>query len=77
MSRAGHAHADHPIAPQEQFDSMRQQRETGLLGMWVFLATELLLFGGLFTCYGVYRYRFPEGFHEAGGHRNRSRVYGD
>jgi cytochrome c oxidase subunit 3 len=35
------------------------------LGMWLFLFTELLLFGGLFLLYAVYRYKHPEGFHAA------------
>src|SRR5438552_18586395 len=38
-----------------QFDSLEQQRETATLGMWTFLATEILFFGALFTGYVVYR----------------------
>jgi cytochrome c oxidase subunit III len=34
-------------------------------GMWLFLYTEMLLFGGLFIVYSVYRYRNPEAFHQA------------
>jgi cytochrome c oxidase subunit III len=34
-------------------------------GMWLFLFTEMLLFGGLFIVYSVYRYRNPEAFHLA------------
>ncbi len=34
-------------------------------GMWLFLFTEMLLFGGLFVVYTVYRYRNPEAFHLA------------
>jgi cytochrome c oxidase subunit 3 len=37
------------------FESMEKQTETGKLGVWFFLATEVLFFGGLFTAYGVYR----------------------
>lgn len=36
------------------------------LGMWLFIFTELLLFGMLFVIYAVYRYRNPEAFHLAG-----------
>lgn len=36
------------------------------MGMWLFLFTELLLFGGLFLVYAVYRYQYPEQFHLAG-----------
>ena len=44
------------------------------LGMWVFIATEVLLFGALFTSYGVYRLEYPELFHEARTHM--SLLYG-
>src|SRR5690242_16136391 len=37
--------------------------ETARLGIWAFLATEVLLFGGLFTAYTVFRIRYPELFH--------------
>jgi cytochrome c oxidase subunit III len=39
-------------------------------GMWLFLFTELLLFGGLFIIYAVYRGEYTEGFHEAAHHLN-------
>lgn len=52
----------------EQFDDIEQQRETAKLGMWVFLATEVLFFGGLFLSYTVYRYLNPEGFAAASRH---------
>lgn len=35
------------------------------MGMWLFLFTELLLFGGMFFLYSVYRYQFPDQFHLA------------
>lgn len=35
------------------------------MGMWLFLFTELLLFGGMFILYSVYRYKYPEAFHIA------------
>lgn len=38
------------------------------LGMWLFLATEILLFGVLFTSFALYRWAFPAEFHEASGH---------
>lgn len=44
---------------------MEQQREAGTLGMWAFLITEILFFGGLFLAYMVLRSRFPEVFAEA------------
>jgi len=48
-----------------QFDSLGQQTDAGSLGMWVFLATEVLFFGGLFTTYTVYRVFYSTGFSAA------------
>ncbi len=45
-----------------QFDDREQQKEAGTLGMWLFLGTEILFFGGLFIAYTVYRIKFPAGF---------------
>jgi cytochrome c oxidase subunit 3 len=47
------------------FDSAAQQYESVMLGMWIFLATEILLFGGLFCAYAVYRANHPEIFEYA------------
>ena len=44
------------------FDSMDQQRDAALLGMWAFLATEVLFFGGLFLAYTMYRISYPAAF---------------
>ena len=52
----------HPKHLAHHFDSPRQQFESGKLGMWLFLATEILLFGGLFCAYAVYRANHPEIF---------------
>ncbi|MBI4397384.1 MAG: cytochrome c oxidase subunit 3 family protein [Elusimicrobia bacterium] len=49
---------------------MSWQRETSLLGVWVFLLTEVLFFGGLFTGYAVYRSGYPDIFSEASRHLN-------
>ena len=45
---------DEPIL-EVQFDDLEQQHETSMLGMWLFLATEVMFFGGLITAYAVYR----------------------
>jgi len=45
-----------------QFDNPEQQRSAGELGMWVFLATEILFFGGVFAAYTIYRLRYPQVF---------------
>lgn len=52
----------------EQFDDLEQQHEAARLGMWIFLATEVLFFGGLFLAYTVYRFLFPETFAAASRH---------
>ena len=44
------------------FAALEQQRGAAVLGMWIFLATELLVFGALFTGYTVYRFKFPAEF---------------
>jgi cytochrome c oxidase subunit 3 len=44
--------------------------EGAKLGMWLFLFTEILLFGGLFILYSAYRTRYPLEFHEGGQHLN-------
>ncbi len=50
------------------FPNLRQQEHAARLGMWLFLATELLLFGGLFTAYSVYRFLYAESFAEGSAH---------
>jgi len=51
-----------------QFDDLEQQHDAAQLGMWAFLATEILFFGGMFLGYAVYRYRFPDAFAHASNH---------
>jgi cytochrome c oxidase subunit 3 len=55
----------HAAAHAHQFEDARQQAEAAQLGMWAFIATEVMFFGGLFIGYAVYRHRFPEGFASA------------
>jgi cytochrome c oxidase subunit 3 len=45
-----------------QFDDAEQQRTAADLGIWIFLATEILFFGALFVAYMVTRIRYPEAF---------------
>jgi cytochrome c oxidase subunit 3 len=44
------------------FDDIEQQREAGTLGMWAFLVTEVMFFGGLFMAYILYRSKYPVEF---------------
>jgi cytochrome c oxidase subunit III len=65
-------HAEHEHHPklQHHFDDMEQQAEASSLGMWVFLVTEIMFFGGLFMAYLAYRSANPVGFQEASHHLN-------
>jgi cytochrome c oxidase subunit 3 len=53
----GHGHHDPHLA--HHFDTPEQQFTSAKLGMWVFLGTEILMFGGLFCAYSVYRHNHP------------------
>lgn len=57
------SHANSYVA--HQFDSMEQQKSSATLGMWLFLATEIMFFGGFFMAYIVYRLLYPAGFQAA------------
>ncbi len=58
---AGNVHAHDPGVA-HHFENADQQYQSAKLGMWVFLATEILFFGGLFCAYAVYRANHPEIF---------------
>jgi cytochrome c oxidase subunit 3 len=51
-----------------QFEDMEQQNEAASLGMWIFLVTEIMFFGGLFLSYVVYRTIWANEFAEASRH---------
>src|SRR5215216_8201411 len=59
-----HAHR----ALQHHFENMEQQREAGTLGVWVFLVTEIMFFGGMFLAYTLYRSLYPAAFASASNH---------
>jgi cytochrome c oxidase subunit 3 len=56
---------------QHHFTTMEQQFDTAKIGMWLFLATEVLLFGGLFVGFGMMQARYPREFVEAHEHLTR------
>jgi cytochrome c oxidase subunit 3 len=60
--------AEHHPALQHHFDSLEQQKESSTLGMWIFLVTEIMFFGGLFLAYVVYRHAFPAVFAASSHH---------
>ncbi|MEP7212498.1 MAG: cytochrome c oxidase subunit 3 [Acidobacteriota bacterium] len=58
----------HPPGLQHQFEDMKQQEESVAIGMWLFLVQEIMFFGGLFTVYLVFRWRFPMAFAAGSNH---------
>lgn len=59
--------SDHELALAHQFDDTAQQHEASFFGMWIFLCTEVMFFGGLFTGYAIFRNLYPAAF-SAGAH---------
>ena len=53
---------EHPPQLRHHFDDMDQQFDSATFGMWVFLLTEIMFFGGMFGAYTVYRSMYPEAF---------------
>jgi cytochrome c oxidase subunit 3 len=75
LSDSAHAHVPagthtHHPRLQHHFDTLEQQQHAATLGMWVFLMTEVLFFGGLFLTYTLYRMWYPEMFRLASEHLN-------
>lgn len=64
----------HPSYVQHHFSDAQQQKDSAKFGMWIFLLTEILLFGGLFCAYAVFRAWYPEMFYNA--HLALDRVLG-
>jgi cytochrome c oxidase subunit 3 len=63
-----HVHDAHHPALAHHFDSLEQQQQASQLGMWVFLATEVMFFGGLFMAYVLYRALYPDAFAASSHH---------
>jgi cytochrome c oxidase subunit 3 len=59
--------APHHPALAHHFSDMHVQKESASLGMWLFIAQEIMFFGGLFLAYTIYRHLYPVAF-EAGSH---------
>jgi len=55
-----HSNDGHPEFLQHHFHTVEQQKAASKLGMWAFLAQELLFFSGLFMAYSVYRFWYPD-----------------
>src|SRR6266536_6554908 len=63
-----HEHATAHSALQHHFENMEQQRAAATLGMWVFLVTEIMFFGGMFLAYTLYRNQYSAAFASASNH---------
>ncbi len=64
-THAEHGHHDHAPFIAHHFDGPEQQFDSGKLGIWVFLVTEILFFSGLFVAYTLWRSHHPEIFEQA------------
>ncbi|MEZ5398561.1 MAG: cytochrome c oxidase subunit 3 family protein [Bryobacteraceae bacterium] len=62
------SHAGHPPGFAHQFEDMEQQLDSTVLGMWIFLAQEIMFFGGMFAGYAIYRFRNQDAFAAASNH---------
>ncbi len=62
----------HSSVLKHHFEDLGQQHACERLGMWMFLATEILFFGGLFGAYAMYRIWYPHEFELASSHLNRT-----
>jgi cytochrome c oxidase subunit III len=62
------ASGTHSLALRHQFASAAQQKDASTLGMWVFLVTEIMFFGGMFCAYTVYRSLYASAFGAGSNH---------
>ena len=65
-------HHEHAHGLQHHFATFEQQMDASKIGMWLFLATEILLFGGLFVGFGLMQSRHPEAFVAAHHHLDKN-----
>jgi len=64
-----HGHGHGPDSPlHHQFEDIEQQNESYIVGMWIFLATEVMFFGALFLTYTLYRWNYQRDFYIAHEH---------
>ncbi len=72
QTHGDHSHGgEHNPYHQHHFATMEQQFDTSKIGMWTFLATEVLMFGGLFVGFGLSQGKFPQEFVDAHHHLQR------
>jgi cytochrome c oxidase subunit 3 len=68
----GEVHSEHDPRLQHHFATFEQQLDASKIGMWLFLATEVLLFGGLFVGFALQQASHPEAFLAAHHHLDKS-----
>ena len=61
---------DQTPAARHHFESLEQQKDASTIGMWIFLVTEIMFFGGLFMAYFAYRQAYPAAFASASNKTN-------
>jgi cytochrome c oxidase subunit III len=66
-----HDHHEHGEFIAHHFDTAEQQFDSGKLGIWIFLVTEVLFFSGLFVAYTLWRYHHPQIFEQAHVHLDK------
>ena len=66
----GHGGHNHHGLLHHHFDDLDQQREVNTIGMWSFLVTEVMMFGGLFFVYTLYRWSFGPAYAAGSHHMN-------
>jgi cytochrome c oxidase subunit III len=72
IDKRGEHHAEHDPRLQHHFATFEQQLDATKIGMWLFLATEVLLFGGLFVGFALMQAAHPQAFLEAHHHLDKS-----
>jgi len=68
LSDSSPALATHNRDLQHHFTTMEQQKDASVMGMWVFLVTEIMFFGGMFAGYMIYRYQYYDAWVEGSQH---------
>ncbi len=61
-TEVGHAHGEHPAYQRHHFETVEQQADATNFAMWLFLLTEVMFFGGMFTAYLIYRNWYYQAF---------------
>jgi len=71
VDQRGEHHSEHDPRLQGHFATFEQQFDAAKIGMWLFLATEILMFGGLFVGFALQQAAHPQAFVEAHHHLDK------